>query len=98
MCRDHGPYCFTSCAVFMIKHNQLGCLCLCFCVQDRRVEITGPTDRKMVINALNRCWRVLLVLCCFFSGFVVWNHKMNALNRCGPGLLSAGGRRFDGDW
>lgn len=22
--------------------------------QDRRVEITGPTDRKMVINALNR--------------------------------------------
>ena len=23
--------------------------------QDRRVEITGPTDRKMVINALNRC-------------------------------------------
>lgn len=39
----------------MIKHNQLGCLCLCFCVQDRRVEITGPTDRKMVINALNRC-------------------------------------------
>lgn len=24
-------------------------------LQDRRVEITGPTDRKMVINALNRC-------------------------------------------
>lgn len=23
-------------------------------LQDRRVEITGPTDRKMVINALNR--------------------------------------------
>ena len=22
-------------------------------IQDRRVEITGPTDRKMVINALN---------------------------------------------
>ena len=22
-------------------------------MQDRRVEITGPTDRKMVINALN---------------------------------------------
>ena len=24
-------------------------------LQDRRVEITGPTDCKMVINALNRC-------------------------------------------
>jgi hypothetical protein len=24
------------------------------CFLDRRVEITGPTDRKMVINALNR--------------------------------------------
>ncbi len=24
-------------------------------LQDRRVEITGPTDAKMVINALNRC-------------------------------------------
>ena len=23
------------------------------CLQDRRVEITGPTDPKMVINALN---------------------------------------------
>ena len=23
-------------------------------LQDRRTEITGPTDRKMVINALNR--------------------------------------------
>ncbi len=23
-------------------------------LQDRRVEITGPTDAKMVINALNR--------------------------------------------
>jgi malate synthase len=23
------------------------------CLQDRRVEITGPTDRKMIINALN---------------------------------------------
>ena len=22
-------------------------------LQDRRVEITGPTDRKMIINALN---------------------------------------------
>ena len=27
---------------------------------DRRVEITGPTDRKMVINALNSGARVFM--------------------------------------
>ncbi len=32
-------------------------------LQDRRVEITGPTDRKMVINALNSGARVFM--CCF---------------------------------
>lgn len=29
-------------------------------IQDRRVEITGPTDRKMVINALNSGARVFM--------------------------------------
>ena len=29
-------------------------------LQDRRVEITGPTDRKMAINALNSGARVWL--------------------------------------
>lgn len=29
-------------------------------MQDRRVEITGPTDRKMVINALNSGARVFM--------------------------------------
>ncbi len=29
-------------------------------LQDRRVEITGPTDRKMVINALNSGARVFM--------------------------------------
>jgi malate synthase len=28
--------------------------------QDRRVEITGPTDRKMVINALNSGAKVFM--------------------------------------
>ena len=32
-------------------------------LQDRRVEITGPTDRKMVINALNSG------ACCFMADF-----------------------------
>ena len=32
--------------------------------QDRRVEITGPTDRKMVINALNRCHQWALTALC----------------------------------
>ncbi|MCV6037295.1 malate synthase A, partial [Escherichia coli] len=29
-------------------------------LQDRRVEITGPTDRKMVINALNANVKVFM--------------------------------------
>ena len=29
-------------------------------LQDRRVEITGPVDRKMVINALNSGARVFM--------------------------------------
>src|ERR1043166_1637736 len=29
-------------------------------IQDRRVEITGPTDRKMVINALNSGAKVFM--------------------------------------
>src|SRR5207247_8913465 len=29
-------------------------------LQDRRVEITGPTDRKMLINALNSGARVFM--------------------------------------
>src|SRR6266576_7292905 len=29
-------------------------------IQDRRVEITGPTDRKMVINALNSGATILM--------------------------------------
>lgn len=32
-------------------------------LQDRRVEITGPVDRKMVINALNSGAKVFM--CCF---------------------------------
>jgi hypothetical protein len=34
-------------------------------LQDRRVEITGPVDRKMIINALNSVqrfsWRILKI-------------------------------------
>ena len=32
-------------------------------LDDRRVEITGPTDRKMVINALNSGARVFMADC-----------------------------------
>ena len=32
-------------------------------LQDRRVEITGPTDRKMVINALNSGANVFIADC-----------------------------------
>jgi malate synthase len=33
-------------------------------LQDRRVEITGPTDRKMVINALNSGAKVFIARFC----------------------------------
>lgn len=36
-------------------------------VADRRVEITGPVERKMVINALNSGAKVFMVRICFFS-------------------------------
>ncbi|MEA3162268.1 MAG: malate synthase, partial [Verrucomicrobiota bacterium] len=32
-------------------------------LQDRRVEITGPTDRKMIINALNSGAKVFMADC-----------------------------------
>ncbi|GAE46212.1 malate synthase [Mesobacillus boroniphilus JCM 21738] len=32
-------------------------------LQDRRVEITGPTDRKMVINALNSGAKIFMADC-----------------------------------
>lgn len=37
---------------------------------DRRVEITGPTDRKMVINALNRC--AARPACCQRGAWIEW--------------------------
>lgn len=36
-------------------------------VADRRVEITGPVERKMVINALNSGAKVFMVSSFFFS-------------------------------
>jgi malate synthase len=30
-------------------------------LMDRRVEITGPVDRKMIINALKCSWRILRI-------------------------------------
>src|SRR5437868_12967805 len=36
-----------------IRDSDWSCASIPKDMQDRRVEITGPTDRKMVINALN---------------------------------------------
>src|SRR6476646_3919171 len=36
-----------------IRESDWRCASIPADIQDRRVEITGPTDRKMVINALN---------------------------------------------
>src|ERR1700736_1226806 len=36
-----------------IREGDWTCAAIPADIQDRRVEITGPTDRKMVINALN---------------------------------------------
>lgn len=43
---------------------------------DRRVEITGPTDRKMVVNALNSdVWTYMAD----FEGMRNWDHACNSL-------------------
>ncbi|MFL6553214.1 MAG: malate synthase A, partial [Chthoniobacterales bacterium] len=36
-----------------IRESEWTCAPIPADIQDRRVEITGPTDRKMVINAMN---------------------------------------------
>ena len=49
-------------------------------LEDRRVEITGPTDRKMVINALNSGAKTFMA---DFEGvsiyfFILWHLKLDA--------------------
>src|SRR5256885_8069007 len=57
-------------------------------LQDRRVEITGPTDRKMLINALNSGARV------FMADFEDANSPTRAKPGGGPGdLIHATQRR-----
>lgn len=43
-------------------------------LQDRRVEITGPVDRKMVINALNSGAKVFMA--CFEDACAPWIHNL----------------------
>jgi malate synthase len=52
-------------------------------LQDRRVEITGPTDRKMMINALNSGARV------FMADFE------DALSPCWPNIVDGQRNLFD---
>ena len=44
-------------------------------LQDRRVEITGPTDRKMVINALN-CGAKVFMADCEDANSPTWDNMM----------------------
>src|SRR5205814_3263943 len=43
-----------------IREGDWSCAAIPRALQDRRVEITGPTDRKMVINALNSGAKVFM--------------------------------------
>src|SRR5947208_4935763 len=43
-----------------IREGDWKCAAIPSDIQDRRVEITGPTDRKMVINALNSCAKIFM--------------------------------------
>src|SRR5690348_7452503 len=43
-----------------IRDGDWKCAAIPADIQDRRVEITGPTDRKMVINALNSGAKVFM--------------------------------------
>src|SRR5438477_3434858 len=44
-----------------IRESDWTCAPIAADLRDRRVEITGPTDRKMVINALNSGAKVFMV-------------------------------------
>jgi hypothetical protein len=44
-----------------IREEDWTCAAMPAAIQDRRVEITGPVDRKMVINALNSGAKVFMV-------------------------------------
>jgi hypothetical protein len=57
--------------------------------QDRRVEITGPTDRKMVINALNRWGRCACCARCAAHDVSYW-----PCQRCLPYCMPAAGAGF----
>src|ERR1700693_2405845 len=56
-------------------------------LQDRRVEITGPTDRKMIINALNSGAKVFMADC-EDANAPTWSNMVD-----GQSNLSAGVRR-----
>ena len=49
-----------------IRDEDWVCAAVPAAVADRKVEITGPVDRKMVINALNSGAKVFMV-CLFYS-------------------------------
>ena len=55
-------------------------------LQDRRVEITGPTDRKMIINALNSGAKVFMADCrgCQCADVVKHGGRPGQLTRCNP--------------
>src|SRR5436305_11547818 len=46
-----------------IREGEWKCAPIPSDIQDRRVEITGPTDRKMVINALNSGAKIFMADC-----------------------------------
>lgn len=61
-----------------VRDGQWKCAAVPPAVADRKVEITGPVDRKMVINALNSGAKVFMVthgiyLLLFFLMFVLFH-------------------------
>ncbi len=68
-------------------------------LQDRRVEITGPTDRKMIINALNSGANVFMAdfedsLCPTWSNIVDGQVNLMAAVRRTLGFTSPDGKRY----
>jgi malate synthase len=67
-------------------------------LQDRRVEITGPADRKMIINALNSGANVFMA---DFedSNSPTWQNLLEGqINLSDAVRLASGGETFSGGW
>lgn len=59
-------------ATRLVREGEWACAPVPPAIADRTVEITGPAERKMVINALNSGAKVFMVSLLFFIFFIIY--------------------------